>query len=211
MVTGRPLMDSKMPSKSSRWKPSILSSAFCFAAGESAMIICRTVRMRSSELKNMCSVLTSPIPCAPLRRALAASCGESALVYTSSLRLLSTHSIKMPRSPEIVGGVSSTLPSMTSPVLPLSEIQSPDVKVLPPRLNFWFLPSTSSAPTPDTHVLPHPRATTAACDVIPPRDVRMPAARCMPLTSSGLVSVLTRITFPPFFDICAASSAEKTT
>src|SRR5262249_9466540 len=39
-----------------------------------------------------------------------------------------------------------------------------------------------------------PRATTAACEVMPPRVVRMPSEACMPWISSGLVSTRTRIT-----------------
>ena len=39
-----------------------------------------------------------------------------------------------------------------------------------------------------------PRATTAACEVMPPRVVRMPSAACMPWMSSGLVSTRTRMT-----------------
>ena len=42
-----------------------------------------------------------------------------------------------------------------------------------------------------------PRATTAACEVMPPRAVRMPAAAFMPWMSSGEVSVRTRITLSP--------------
>ena len=47
---------------------------------------------------------------------------------------------------------------------------------------------------PTTQHLPMPRATTAACEVMPPVAVRMPAAACMPPMSSGLVSARTRIT-----------------
>ena len=56
---------------------------------------------------------------------------------------------------------------------------------------------TNSAPA--THGLPMPRATTAACDVRPPRDVSTPSAAIMPCTSSGFVSIRTRMTFSPFF------------
>jgi len=46
---------------------------------------------------------------------------------------------------------------------------------------------------PETQHFPHPRATTAAWEVMPPLSVRIPAAACMPPTSSGLVSALTYI------------------
>jgi len=42
-----------------------------------------------------------------------------------------------------------------------------------------------------------PRATTAAWDVAPPREVRIPLAAIMPCTSSGAVSTRTRITSSP--------------
>ena len=57
---------------------------------------------------------------------------------------------------------------------------------------------TASAPT--TAGIPHPRATTAAWLTSPPRAVRMPSATCMPWTSSGEVSLRTRITFSPRSD-----------
>ena len=56
---------------------------------------------------------------------------------------------------------------------------------------------TSIASAPQTQVLPMPRATTAACEVLPPREVRMPCAAIMPGRSSGLVSRRTRITCSP--------------
>ena len=52
-------------------------------------------------------------------------------------------------------------------------------------------------PRPTTAGMPQPRATTAAWLARPPRDVRMPAARAMPWTSSGDVSARTRITGRP--------------
>ena len=55
-----------------------------------------------------------------------------------------------------------------------------------------------------------PRATTAACEVMPPRVVRMPSAACMPWMSSGLVSTRTRITRRPCDFISSASSEENT-
>ena len=43
-----------------------------------------------------------------------------------------------------------------------------------------------------------PRATTAACDVLPPREVSTPTAAIMPPRSSGFVSRRTRMTSLPF-------------
>ena len=55
------------------------------------------------------------------------------------------------------------------------------------------------------------RATTAAWLTSPPRAVRMPSATCMPWTSSGEVSLRTRMTFSPRSAASAASSAVKYT
>ena len=55
-----------------------------------------------------------------------------------------------------------------------------------------------------------PRATTAACEVMPPRVVRMPSAACMPWMSSGEVSTRTRMTFLPSALSLVASSEENT-
>ena len=54
-------------------------------------------------------------------------------------------------------------------------------------------------------------ATTAACEVIPPRAVKIPSAAYIPSISSGDVSSLTRTTFSPLFFLSTASSAEKAT
>ena len=55
-----------------------------------------------------------------------------------------------------------------------------------------------------------PRATTAACEVLPPRLVRMPRAATMPRRSSGLVSLRTRITSSPCSAHSTAVSESKT-
>src|ERR671932_799937 len=64
---------------------------------------------------------------------------------------------------------------------------------------------------PHTQDLPIPRATTAACEVIPPRAVRMAWAATMPWKSSGLVSWRTSTTFSPSRASSSASSGSKTT
>ncbi len=56
-----------------------------------------------------------------------------------------------------------------------------------------------------------PRATTAACEVLPPRSVKMPLAAIMPGRSSGLVSRRTRMTSSPFAAHSAATTESKTT
>ena len=59
------------------------------------------------------------------------------------------------------------------------------------------LSSMTICSQPETQGLPMPRATTAACEVLPPRLVRMPCAWKKPWMSSGLVSSRTRMTFSP--------------
>ena len=68
---------------------------------------------------------------------------------------------------------------------------------------------TSSA-QPATHGLPIWRATTAACEVAPPRAVRMPCATAMPWKSSGEVSTRTSTTCSPRPTHSTAVSALKT-
>ena len=65
------------------------------------------------------------------------------------------------------------------------------------------------SPQPTIQHLPHPRATSAAWDVIPPLAVRIASAACIPCTSSGDVSSRIRITSSPFWCQDSASSAVK--
>ncbi len=60
---------------------------------------------------------------------------------------------------------------------------------------------------PATQQAPIPRATTAACEVIPPRAVKIPSAAYIPSISSGDVSSLTSTTFSPFCALSTASAA----
>ena len=84
---------------------------------------------------------------------------------------------------------------------------SPSLTVTSPAVN--DLPEMRTASAPTTAGMPHPRATTAAWLTSPPRDVRMPSDACMPCTSSGEVSLRTRMTFSPAAAAAAASSAVK--
>ena len=88
-------------------------------------------------------------------------------------------------------------PRNTSPVDPSMLISSPSAITTDPTLATRVAASTSSASAPQTQVLPMPRATTAACEVLPPRAVRMPLAAIMPSRSSGLVSLRTSTTCSP--------------
>ncbi len=82
-----------------------------------------------------------------------------------------------------------------------------------PFFAWKFFPSLciSISPQPTIQHLPHPLATSAACDVIPPLVVSIACDLCIPSTSSGEVSSLTRITFSPLAAHATASAEENTT
>ena len=157
---------------------------------------------------------TSPIPSAPLASAMAASVGVSALARTLMRRVSSAHRMTLARSAlSPTAEIRETEPRITSPSSPSREITSPS-------LNFASLPwnrtvpsrsLTNMSPQPTTQGLPQPRATTAACDVMPPLAVRMPTLACIPPTSSALVSTLTRTQSSPRFLAASASAAVNAT
>ncbi len=99
---------------------------------------------------------------------------------------------------------------MTRPVPPSIVITSPSSSLWPP-IRSVFAPASISRPSlPATHGLPIPRATTAACEVMPPCAVRTPCAWISPWMSSGVVSQRTRITDSPALPRSAALSASRT-
>ena len=55
-----------------------------------------------------------------------------------------------------------------------------------------------------------PRATSAACEALPPSEVRMPLAAWKPATSSASVNGRTRITARPSLAAATASGAVNT-
>mmetsp|Transcript_18912 Transcript_18912/g.40089 ORF Transcript_18912/g.40089 Transcript_18912/m.40089 type:complete len:202 (+) Transcript_18912:1897-2502(+) len=167
-------------------------------------------RTRGRWSKNICSVRQRPMPPAPRRRAMAASAPVSALASTSIVFTSWTNSMNLPSLPLISGFEVGMAPRSTSPVVPLSESVSPSRIRTSPIFTSRFSSSTTiDSPTPQTQVLPQPRATTAACDVLPPRAVRMPSAANMPATSSGEVSCLIRIALMPSLRLCSTSADEK--
>ena len=202
-------MISNSPTKSWRCIGWILASAARLLFSSSARIIWRTATIRSPS-KNMCSVRQSPMPSAPNLRAWAASAGVSALARMPKVRNSSAHSISSAKSPLSSGCTVGTTPSMISPVLPSKVMNSPAFTTTPRTESVPALPSMRTSPAPATQGLPMPRATTAAWLVMPPVEVRMPSAACMPWMSSGLVSRRTRITFSPARACFSASSAENT-
>ena len=191
MVTGRPSIASKMPMKSSlliglERREGLLagrprrrrgSSSACRRSAGPRRTCARCGRGRSPRRRTR----------GPWRR----RSGVSAFVRTLSVRTLSAHDISVAKWPEIVGSTVGTLPIMTSPVVPLIVRKSPALTTWPLIVIWPFFSSMAIASQPTTQGLPQPRATTAAWLALPPVAVRMPLARCMPATSSGLVSLRT--------------------
>ena len=116
------------------------------------------------------------------RARLVASRGMSALARTPSLRNGSAQLMNFMqfRIVGLGGHACSSLPLMTRPVVPSSEIQSPSLKTWPFTRISRVFSLTSMSPAPATQHLPMPRVTTAAWLVMPPREVRMPCATSMP-------------------------------
>ena len=160
-----------------------------------ARIISRTIGSRSSAM-NMCSVRQRPMPSAPFARARSASTG------VSRVRVHAEH-------PELVGPARGPGRGRGSaPARRASTGAEDHVAGGPVDRDHVSLAgsralrssatrvsrSTSSAAQPATHGLPMPRATTAACEVMPPRAVRTPSALIRPWMSSAVVSGRTRMT-----------------
>ena len=162
-----------------------------------------------SSSKNICSVLQSPIPSAPKSTAALASLGLSALVLTLISLISSTQFINFSKLPVIVASTLATSPKYTTPVEPSRDIKSPSFKTKSSFLTSFAASSTLISPHPATQHLPIPLATTAAWEVIPPLAVSIPSEHTIPSISSGEVSCLTSITFSPFCEAFAASSALK--
>ena len=170
--------------------------------------------------RNMCSVRHRPMPCAPSRRARSASSAVSALARTASRRTESawdsSRSTAFTRSAvsssvPVEGGLQAALDVRLGRRRHHCRRAEEDLAGGPVDGEHVALVdhdacrsgtcgsamSTSISSAPQTQVLPMPRATTAACDVLPPRAVRMPFDAIMPTRSSGLVSRRTSTTSSP--------------
>ena len=127
----------------------------------------------------MCSVRQRPMPSAPNSRATAASCGVSALVRTSrrarSRRPSSSASPKSPARARGVDGRHRAEDHLAGRAVERDHSRPRARRASPTRNSLARRSRSRSAPQPATQHLPMPRATTAACDVMPPRAVRMPS------------------------------------
>ena len=173
------------------------------------MIIARIFGWRSAAM-NMCSVRHRPMPSAPCSSALSASAGVSALARTPRRRISSAHPSTRSKRALRPGSTSGTSSRVTMPVLPSIAIRAPAAITSSPARITRARRSMSSSPAPTTAGRPMPRATSAACEALPPSEVRMPRAAWKPATSSASVNGRARITSRPWAAAATASSAVKT-
>ncbi len=162
----------------------------------------------------MCSVRHRPMPSAPNSRARRASAGVSAFARTPSRRIASAHSSTCWKSAFAGGSMSGTSCVVIAPVEPSSAIGSPARATTSPvacRRTSPARTSISSALAPATHGRPMPRATSAACEALPPSLVMMPRAAWNPATSSASVNWRTRMQSIPAAADSTASCAVNTT
>ena len=138
---------------------------------------------------NMCSVRHRPMPSAPKLRARRASPGASAFARTPMRRISSAQ-------PSTVSKCSRDLRRDERHVLgrdragaavDRDQVAAAQHRPVRPRPS---PPSRSicSSEAPATHGRPMPRATSAACEALPPSEVRMPRAAWKPATSSASVN-----------------------
>ena len=210
MVTGYPSIARKIASKSDRCIGSSLASAARRPSVSDARIISRMAESRSPS-KNMCSVRQSPMPSAPKSRPRCASAGVSALTRTRSCRIRSAHRMSAVEVAAQLRGHQRRLSGehLAGAAVHRDPVALGDAPAVHREAARCSRPPRASC-APATHGLPIPRATTAACDVIPPRAVRIALASTMPWKSSGEVSRRTRITDWPARPSFSARSASKT-
>ncbi len=147
---------------------------------------------------------------APKPRALAASSGVSALAITFSRATWSAHLSRVSMYSLNSACTVGTSPAYTLPLPPSMVTKSPSCRVVSPMVAQRLMSSMWIASQPETQGLPMPRATTAACEVLPLRLVRMPWAWKKPWMSSGFVSSRTRMMRSPLRPRASAVSASNT-
>ena len=92
---------------------------------------------------------------------------------------------------------SGSAPSISVPAAPSIVMMSPSRTTMSPTVSVRAASSICALSTPATQGLPMPRATTAACEVMPPCAVTTPWAWIRPWMSSGVVSQRTSTTASP--------------
>ena len=152
----------------------------------------------------MCSVRHRPMPSAPNSRALRASSGVSALARTRRrAQLVGPLEDRVELRRSTSGSTSGTSSVVIAPVVPSMAIRSPacSVRAVDAHLagRDVDLERRWRRSPPGT---PIPRATSAACEALPPSEVRIPLAAWKPATSSASVNGRTRITSRPSAAAC---------
>jgi hypothetical protein len=144
----------------------------------------------------MCSVRHRPMPSAPNSIAAWASAGVSALVRTPIVRYSSAHVMNRAKSPDQLGprarAARGDLAGRAVDRDRVAAFTVPRHGELPAGVVDAYLARSPRRSTCPSRARRRPRG-----DVMPPRDVRMPSAACMPPTSSGEVSLRTRMTCSP--------------
>ena len=135
----------------------------------------------------------------------------SALARTPSRRTSSAHSSTRSKYSLTSASTSGTSSIVTQPLVPSMARKSPSPISVPSTRMVLACRSIFSSPAPTTAGRPIPRATSAACEALPPSEVRIPLAAWKPATSSASVNGRTRITSRPSCAACTASSAVNTT
>ena len=152
------------------------------------------------------------MPSAPSSTARAADSASSALARTPSWRSSSAQPKTVSSSDETPGAITGTSSVVISPVEPLMAMKSPSASSCPSG-SFSLRPRTSMCTfaAPVMAGRPIPRATSAACEALPPVVVRMPLAAAKPATSPASVNERARMTSRPSALADDASAAVKTT
>jgi len=129
---------------------------------------------------NIRSVRHRPMPCAPRSRARCVSRVASALALAPSVATSSARDSSVAMSRENSTSTVGTSPKQTAPLAPPLVITCPSLCTAGPTWAVLLCTSTTMLSAPETQGLPMPRATTAACEILPPRKVRMPCAAKKP-------------------------------
>ncbi len=182
IVTGRPSIAANRPAKSFSCSGRRRSIAACRASSVSARITSAISGWRSP--RNWCSVRHSPMPSAPNSTACRASSGVSALARTPRRRWSSAHARTWRKSSPTTGWMSGMSSVLIAPVEPSMAIRSPPCSTVSAIVTVRPSRSISTADAPVTAGTPMPRATSAACDALPPSLVRIPRAAWNPAMSS---------------------------
>ena len=186
-------MASKSPLKSRSWSGSSSASAARRPSLSRAMIIARILGWRSSAM-NMCSVRHSPIPSAPELPGAPRVAGRVGVgAHAAAARSSSAHARTCSKSRSIVGSSKRRARLDDCPVAAVDRRSRRRPGTPGRRSAARRRPRRSTTGAPVTAGTPIPRATSAACEALPPSEVRIPFATWKPATSSASVNGRTRI------------------